>query len=232
MKVVPIEAPPESVCLMAEHLYSVPTDPAEAFQQAVVAAGVVQAISGRKLRVVKRSSTWLRFLTPGAPMGFVLPVPYFGSWVVIRDDLWDTKEGRVVLAHELRHVLDAIKFTPLLFVLSYLLAFPVLLTARAQWEWRGAQAGLEEMIRVYGHIPDAQLDALADSFVGWRYGFMAVGRDKWRKKFGDLAKKLQDNYATEVREALSVFSEALSVSTMMSAAIDSGLADVKPAGRA
>ncbi len=138
----------------------------------------------------------------------------------------------MVVSHELKHVLDAIQFTPLFFVLSYLLAFPVLLTMRAFWEWRAVQASIEEIVRVYGDVSEAQLDAFADTFVGPGYLWMATGRAKWRKRIGDFASGVKADYAKDVADAMAKIDEALNVSSVADTIRDNGLADMEIVGRA
>ncbi|MSP72556.1 MAG: hypothetical protein EXR76_10320 [Myxococcales bacterium] len=87
----------------------------------------------------------------------------------------------ILLRHEAVHLRDARRF-PVLFQLSYVLCLPVGFTMRAVWEWRGYVETLRAHHEVFGDVPEALLDAIAERFTGPDYLYMAVGRERIRRK--------------------------------------------------
>ncbi len=76
-----------------------------------------------------------------------------------------------LLRHEAVHLRDARRF-PVLFELSYVLALPVGITARAWWEWRGYTETLRVWAEVKGEIPDWLIEQIIERFTGPDYLYM------------------------------------------------------------
>lgn len=84
------------------------------------------------------------------------------SWRTISEDL---------LAHELQHVRDAVRF-PILFEVSYLLLpLPVVFTARAFWEWRGYRINVERAAERGESLEETQ-EWIRSQFCGPAYAWM------------------------------------------------------------
>ena len=103
---------------------------------------------------------------------------------------WRTQVGPraiyEILCHEAVHLRDARRY-PGLFHLSYLLLpLPVVVTARAWWEWRAYRESLRVTLALDGEISDAQLRCIEDRFVGPDYGFMWPFRRHLRRRLERL----------------------------------------------
>jgi hypothetical protein len=80
-----------------------------------------------------------------------------------------------LLRHEAVHLRDARRF-PVFFQVSYLLLPPIGPGFRALWEWRGYAETVRAEHALWGEIPDALLDRIADRFAGPDYLFMLPAR--------------------------------------------------------
>ena len=95
-----------------------------------------------------------------------------------------------LLRHEAVHLRDARRF-PVFFQLSYLLLPPVGPGFRAYWEWRGYRETLRAEYEVWGEVPDALLDRIADRFAGPDYLYMLPLRGWVRARLGRLRDEFQ-----------------------------------------
>lgn len=226
---------PEAIHPMSNLMFGIDPDPIGAFGDALRTANHISAISGRHVRVKKLSTSWLRHLLPSTLQGFTLPLPFFGSWVLIKDDLWGTHDGRIVLMHELAHVIQSLWLTPSMFLLSYLFFFPVLFTMRAKLEMEAFTITVQETIRTYGSISDTTLRSLASLFTGRSYFFMATSSDKAYRRLkasADAEQALFDGMCRATVAAAKVLQERagdLLVNTLHPGV---SLADIRPIGRA
>lgn len=94
-----------------------------------------------------------------------------------------------LLCHEAVHLRDARRF-PVFFQLSYLLLPPLGPGFRALWEWRGYSETLRVELALWGEIPDAMLDRIADRFAGPDYLFMWPARRTVRARLERLRARL------------------------------------------
>jgi hypothetical protein len=94
-----------------------------------------------------------------------------------------------LLCHEAVHLRDARRF-PVFFQLSYLLLPPVGPGFRALWEWRAYRETLRVDYALWGMIPDAQLDRIADRFAGPDYLFMWPFRTGLRARLERLRSEI------------------------------------------
>lgn len=131
-----------------------------------------------------RMASFLGWLQPWNRAGWATRAITLGFTIRIPADFVGTDYGARVVAHEAQHVVDAKRLTRVGLVLAYLLAFPVVLTARAWIEVRGFEAEARAMVRAYGGagLYDAWAARVAGEFVGGGYLFMAPWGRKWAYK--------------------------------------------------
>lgn len=95
-----------------------------------------------------------------------------------------------LLRHEAVHLRDARRF-PGFFQVSYLLLMPAGVTFRAVWEWRAYAETLRTEQALWGEIPDALLDRIADRFAGPDYFFMLPARGAVRRRLDALRETIR-----------------------------------------
>ena len=119
------------------------------------------------------------------------PVLFGTVWFPSRR--WQAEMGPrhvwLILRHEAVHLRDARRW-PVLFELSYLFVLPVGLTMRAWWEWRAYAETVRATFEVDGVVPDAELDEIADRFVGSDYLWMWPSRRSIRARLERLRREV------------------------------------------
>ena len=126
---------------------------------------VVEKRASRLMRVIG----WL--LTPVNPTFLESYVTTIGFTVYMGADLIGTHRGYRVLRHEAVHVAQYARWR-WLFSLSYLFAFPTVLTMRAYWELQAYAEDIRVRHEERGVVDDAFLEWIAGQFTDSSYLWM------------------------------------------------------------
>lgn len=222
----------------SDMLFGIDADPQEAFDAVLRTAAHIEAISGRTIRICKRSESRLRHIMPKGAGGFTFPVPFYGVVILIDDKIWGTHAGRITLMHELCHTLQIIKYSTLLWAGLYLFAFPALLTLRAYFELEAFSVSVQETIRTYGSISDERLREMAKNFTSPMYFFMAISSEKYYKKLKVVADHEKQTFdglvklTDDVKSILSARGPAGAAEAVDADERQTSLANIEPLGRA
>ncbi len=130
----------------------------------------------RRFKVVKKSESrlmrvigWL--LTPVNPTFLDGYITTIGFTVYMGADLIGTDTGYRALRHEAVHVAQYVRWR-WLFSLSYLFAFPTVLTMRAYWELQAYAEDIRVRYEERGYVDDDFLEWIVGQFTDGSYLWM------------------------------------------------------------
>jgi hypothetical protein len=120
---------------------------------------------------IKRfNKEWLEYFTMTVGYTVYMPESFIG-----------TPAGYEILRHEAVHVKDYHKWK-ILYCLSYLFLMPVVVTARAFWEFRGYVESMRVEHEASGQISDATINWLTNLFASGAYFWMCPFKKFIRRK--------------------------------------------------
>ena len=86
--------------------------------------------------------------------------------IYLRKDYLGTDRGIEIMKHEMAHVRDVHKWN-ILYLISYFLILPTVLSMRAFWEWRGYREDLKSVREQYEFAEPSYRDYIYDYYAQW-----------------------------------------------------------------